>query len=323
MAFYPPKGLIISLVTPLDEKGQVDWPSFERLIEKTLPFADGFLIGDYVIGEGFSLPASTRRELLQGAMEALAGRRPVFLCPTAETEEETLWNVEAISAAVSQKPTPSPLFWVDMPLWYHSNRKLPQLYEEWKKRTPIPILLYNQPWLISRLGKTLKRKNIRTALLKRLSENEQIVGMIYVGDLKRAIEYQRAVRLRRDFLFYDGDERNFLNQPSSSGVVSAGANLLPAQWREIVVASLNLREDPAHNLLVFRQSQKLRELSQILREGPVLKLKQALKRVGIIAHAKALLEDPSAAPGRDSPLENFLKENFALQSPSQNDMERS
>ncbi len=323
MASYPPKGLIIPLVTPLDEKGRVDGPSLGRLIEKTLPFADGFLIGDYVIGEGLSLPLSIRRELLQGAMEAISGRKPVLLCPTTETEEETLRNVEAISSAVSKQLSPPSLFWVDMPLWYHSNRKLPQLYEEWKKRTPIPILLYNQPLLISRLGRTLKRKNIRTTLLKRLAENEQIVGMIYAGDLPRAIEYQRAVRLRRDFLFYDGDEKNFLNQPSSSGVVAAGANLLPAQWREIVSASLNLREDPAQNLLVFHQSQKLRELSQILREGPVWKLKQSLQRVGIIARAKVLPEDPSAPPWRDSPLEKFLEENFALQSPSQNGMKKS
>lgn len=313
MAHYPPKGLIISLVTPLDEKGGIDWPSMERLIERVLPSADGLFIGDCIIGEGLFLSPPMRQELLSGAVRFLAGRKPIFLCPSAPTEEETLRIVEEISSQASQGPVRDFLFWVDMPLWYHSNRKLPQLYEEWRKRTSFPILLYNQPSVIGERRPALRRKNIRTAILKRLAENEQIVGLIFVGDLKRAIDYQRAVRMRRDFLFYDGDERNFLNQPSASGVVSAGANLLPGPWREIVNASLNLREDPAQNLLVFRQSQKLRDLSQILREGPASKLKQALYRLGIIPQAKVLDEKSSRSFAGDAALENFLRENFPLQ----------
>ena len=126
-------------------------------------------------------------------------------------------------------PEIHPLFWVDLPLWHHSNRKLPQFYEEWAKDYPRSILLYNHPRLITCLDRSLKRKNIRTAVLKKLAENEQIAGLIQAGDFQRTLHYQRAVRGRRDFRIYDGDEMNFLNQPSSSGVVSWGANLLPAR----------------------------------------------------------------------------------------------
>jgi dihydrodipicolinate synthase/N-acetylneuraminate lyase len=165
------------------------------------------------------------------------------------------------------------------------------------------------------LSRSLKRNNIRTAVLKRLSENSQIVGLIQAGDLKRTIHYQRAVRARRDFRFYDGDERSFLNQPSSSGVVSGGANLLPAEWSEIVSTSLSLLEDPGRSLILLKHSQKLRELNQVLQMNPARSLKFALHRLGIIPQAKVLDETLIVSTGGDLKMGNFLRENFSLQSP--------
>jgi dihydrodipicolinate synthase/N-acetylneuraminate lyase len=313
--FYPPQGLIIALITPFDEKGSIDWVSLRRLIERVLPFGDGLFFGEGMVGEGLSLPNPLRLELLQGATDIVAGKKPLFLCPTADTIEETLSNVEAVGRKYSAQPNQEPFYWVDIPLWYHSNRKLSQTYQEWGKCSPFPILLDNHPHLIARLNRTLKRRNIRTAVLKRLAENEQIVGLIQEGDLKRTMHYQRAVRPRREFRFYDGDEKSFLNQPSSSGVVSAGANLLPAAWKEIVAASLSLAESPAPNRLLVEQSQKLRELSQALGMNPAGSLKFALHRLGWISHPKVLSEIAADASGVEKAMGNFLQENFSLQNP--------
>ncbi|MBI5968105.1 MAG: dihydrodipicolinate synthase family protein [Deltaproteobacteria bacterium] len=310
---YPPRGLILALVTPLDEEGRIDWPSLRRLTERALPFCDGLLIGEGLVGEGLSLPNRMRLELLQGSGETISGEKPLLLCPTASSTEETLSNIEAVDKTYSGWAGKKPLFWVDIPLWHHSNRKLPQLYQEWRKITSFPILLHNHPRLISKLNRSLKRNNIRTAILKRLSENEQIVGLIHAGDLKRTIHYQRAVRARRDFRFYDGDEKSFLNQPSSSGVVSWGANLLPAEWGETVRASLSLPEDPVRNLLLLKQSQKLRELNQILQMNPAKSLKFALHRLGVISRATLVDETPATPSGGNLEMENFLRENFSLQ----------
>lgn len=315
MADYPPKGLIIALVTPFDEKGMIDWPSLQRLVEHVLPFCDGLLIGEGHVGEGLSLPNRMRLDLLKGSMEAVSGRKPLLLCPTANTTEETLSNVQALEEHRARRPGDEPLFLVDIPLWYHSNRKLPDLYGEWAKCSLFPILLYNNPHLIRRLNRSLKRTNIRTAMLKRLSENERIVGLIQAGDLKRTMNYQRAVRARRDFRFYDGDEKSFLNQPSSSGVVSWGANLLPSEWKEIVAASLNLSEDPAQNLILWKQSQKLQELSQALRNNPAIGLKFALQRLGLIARAEVLDAQEAASSVGEEEMGAFLRENFSLHFP--------
>ncbi len=313
--FYPPKGLIIAFITPFDEKGSIDWVSLRRLIERALPFSDGLFFGEGMVGEGLSLPNPLRLELLRGVGELVAGKKPLFLCPTADTVEETLCNVETLSRKYSRPIDRETLYWVDLPLWYHSNRKLFQLYQEWGRCSPLPILLDNHPHLIARMNRTLKRNNIRTAVLKRLAENEQIVGLIQEGDLRRTMHYQRAVRSRREFRFYDGEERSFLNQPSSSGIVSCGANLFPAEWQEIVGASLSLREAATPNLRLLQQSQKLRELSQALATNPAESLKFALHRIGWISHPKVLSESAADNSRVESAMRQFLQEKFSLQKP--------
>ena len=314
MTSLPPKGLVVALATPFDEKGGIDWESLRRLIERTLPFCDCLLIGEPQFGEGLSLPNPLRLELLRGSRKIVAGKKALLLCPTGRNAEETLLNVKDLSRETAH-PGNENLFWVDVPLWYHSNRKLPQHYEEWAENTPFPILLYNNPFLIARLNRSLKRNNIRTAVLKCLAENQQIVGLIQAGDLKRTIHYQRAVRARRDFRFYDGDERNFLTSPSSSGVVSGGANLLPAEWGEIVTGSLDISEDPARNLLLLKQSQKLADLSRALQKNPALSLKIALQGLGVISRATVLLDNQAGPAGEDSEIAQFLRANFSLQPP--------
>ncbi len=312
---YPPKGLIIALVTPFTDAGGIDWPSLERLVGKVLPFADGLLVGDALIGEGMYLSSDKRRELLEGAIERFSERKSLFLCPTAGTPEETLEILSALGKKYSPGPGREDIFWVDLPLWYHSNRKLPQFYEEWAGRTSFPVLVYNDPRHIRRLSRSLKRENIRTAVLKRLSENEQIVGVVQAGDLKRTIHYQRAVRMRRDFRFYDGDERDFLNGPSSSGVVSWGANLFPAEWKEIVRASLALYEDPGRNLLVLNEYKKLSALHRFWQGNAVWNLKTALHRLGILSGTKVLDPNPQVKED-DAGVMDFLRENFSEQPPS-------
>jgi dihydrodipicolinate synthase/N-acetylneuraminate lyase len=311
----PPKGLIVALITPLDEEGRLLREPLGEMIGRALPYGDALMAGEGLIGEGLSLPNPVRLELLRVSAELVAGRKPLFLCPTAETAEETVSNLIALTEALKNYPGQDSLFWVDLPLWYHSNRKLPQFYREWRKYTPYPVLLHNNPAVIARLNRSLKRTNIRTAVLKRLAEDEGIAGVIQSGDLKRSIHYQRAVRARRDFRFYDGDERNFLNSPSVSGVVSAGANLLPREWSEAVAASLKISEDPARNLLLLKQSQKLRDLSRLLQKSPARSLKSALFRLGWIPGTRLFDPTQGNPPSEAEELAGFLGANFSLQTP--------
>jgi dihydrodipicolinate synthase/N-acetylneuraminate lyase len=297
----------------MDANGKIDWLSLKALIERILPFSDGLLIGEPLVGEGLSLSDNLRLELFRGCLEAVEGRKPLILCPTAQSSEDTLKGVEAGEQIIKTFPQNSPVFWIDLPLWHHSNRKLPQFYEDWSQRTSLPLLLYNHPALITRLDRSLKRKNIRTAVLKKLSENERIVGLVQAGDFQRTLHYQRAVRMRRDFRVYDGDETNFLFQPSSSGIVSWGANLLPAEWREVAAGALAPTEDPSTGLRLFKASQKLKTLSEIMRLNPAAFLKYGLYRIGQVKEARLWKENQSLSPMEFEKMDLFLQENFSLQ----------
>ncbi len=312
MVTPPPKGLFPALITPFDPKGKIDWSSLRALIENLLPESDGLLIGEPLAGEGLFLPEDLRLELLQGCQKAVEGRKPLLFCPTGQTSEATLKFVEDGEKRIGQINEAS-FFWVDLPLWHHSNRKLPQFYEEWAKISPRPVLLYNHPRLITLLNRSLKHKNIRTAVLKKIAENERVVGLIQAGDFQRTLYYQRAARARRDFRIYDGDEINFLNQPSSSGVMSWGANLFPGEWQEIVAGSLSLTEDPERGFRIFNQSQKLKRLGEIIGLKPAASLKYALSRLGRIAAARLWREEEEKALSDFPEMEAFLRENFSLQ----------
>lgn len=98
-------------------------------------------------------------------------------------------------------------------------------------------------------------------------------------------------------------------------MISGGANLFPSEWSQIVTASLKISEDPARNLLLLKQSQKLRDLSQALLKNPALNLKYALHRLGLMPLAKGLNETQAASSGDTLELRNFLEDNFSLQLP--------
>ena len=106
---------------------------------------------------------------------------------------------------------------------------------------------------------------------------------------------------------------NFLDSPSSSGVVSSGANLFPKEWSEIVSASLTPSEDPGQNLSVLKESQKLRELRQVLQPPSVKNLKIALAYLGIISHSRVLDREDSSILEEDLKIKRFLEKIFSLQ----------
>jgi len=310
MTNYPPKGLIIALITPFNERGEIDWPSWQNLLHHTLPFADGLFIGEGRIGEGIYLSNKLRLELAQGAIEAIKGQKPLFLGLTASTAEETMANFAEIGQKYGSLAEKGWLYLVDAPLWYHSNRKLPQFYETLLERTSLPIILANNPALISLSQKSWKRKNIRTNILKRLAAQPAILGLINLSDLKRALNYQRAVRPHRDFRLYDGDEKKFLAQPSAAGVVSGGANLFPGDWKEVVWASLNPSENPAQNFSLWEKSEKLKKFYQLYYNNPAKNLKIALYQQRIITNPRMFVGDAEPSLAEKEAIGEFLKEFF-------------
>jgi len=281
-----PRGLILDLITPLNEDGSVDGRGLGRLIDRTAGQVQGILISGPRGGEGTWLGPEKRLDLLDKTLVVVRGQIPLLVWITGETEDDTTELLVGLRRRIERRKYTGRVFWVDTPLYYHSNRGLPALYGEFCSKVREPFLLHNDPELIKGLAKPFKRSNIRTAILKEMTTLKSLAGMVFNGSIDRARNYHRASRRRPGFRIYDGSEAHFLEHPSMSGVVSLGANLAPGAWQMITRSALQLyhdREDsPYTQQRIWEIGGYLLGLRDAYAEAPVPAVKEALCAAGII-----------------------------------------
>ena len=285
-----PRGLICPLVTPLKAEDVVDAAALNRLVRQAGEGADAFLVGDPFWGEGLVLGAESRIEMATAVLDMVQGKWPVLVVVTSNTSKETLALLAGIESYVGRSGYPGSVFWVDYPVYHHSNRGLPQFYEDMARDTAIPLILGNHPGMIQRRRRRMKHKNIRTSVLKKLSGIAHIQGIIFHGSLGRSMNYHQAVRHRRGFKFYDGDEAAFIRRPSSDGVVAGGANLLPQAWHEITWSCLNRydiqRQYPDHVSQIWEKGVMVKEFHDLYANQPAAVLKRMLHVAGVLPSAR-------------------------------------
>ena len=160
---------------------------------------------------------------------------PLMVWITGASQDETAGTLQALESKADRRTYGGPLFWVDTPLLYHSNRGLSRHYQDLLSFSSRPIILFNDPERVKQAARPLKRASIRTAVLKEIAHMEGMCGLFYRGTMDRARNYQKAVRFRNLFRIYDGDEALFLDHPSRHGVLSAGANLAPKDWQRVAL----------------------------------------------------------------------------------------
>lgn len=286
----PPRGLIIDLITPFKKGGYIDGRGLGKHLDRVLPHVQALLLASPYMGEGRNLGAEQREELLDKALVVVRGRVPVLVWISQKTEEETIETLLLLQKRLKIRSYRDLVLWVDTPLYYHSNRGLPQYYRDISLAAGEMLILHNDPEFIKPLAMPFKRNNIRTSILKELAKINEIQGLIFLGSLDRAYNYQKAVRSRTGFRIYDGDESHFLGHPSLSGVVSAGANLAPRMWQRITASSLNLNGNqgdyPDRLRQIWEAGAYLGNLKDIYNGCGAPLLKQILLEMGVI-------EDPT------------------------------
>jgi len=281
-----PRGLIVDLVTPLKHNGDIDGRCLAKQLDRILPNVQAVLIAGPYMGEGGNLTAGQREELMEKTLVVVRGQVPVLVWITQDTEQKTTETLGLLSKRLKARKYKGQVCWLDTPLYYHSNRGLVSHYRNLTTLTREAWLLHNDPGLIDQLARSFKRNNIRTAILKEILGIEEIQGLLFLGSLDRAGNYQKVTRVRPDFKIYDGDESRFLTHPSLSGVLSAGANLSPKAWSKITEASLGLsdnREDyPDRLQQIWKTGRYLQSLLDLYGSQAVQVIKQVLSEAGII-----------------------------------------
>ena len=282
----PPRGLIVDLITPLNKNGDIDGRGLGQLLDRILPYVQGVLLASPYMGEGTNLDPSQVEEVLQKSLVVVRGQVPILVWISRNAEEQTKETLLLLKKSLETRKYTGPVFWVDTPLYYHSNRGLPFHYQNLSSMTKEPFILLNDPELIKQLAGPLKRTNIRTAILKELVLTNAVQGLIFHGSLDRSHNYQKAVRRRSGFRIYDGEESRFLKHPSRSGLISAGANLAPMTWQKITASSLGLDNDrkeyPDQLQQILNWGSYLQALKDLYEGVAVPLVKQVLSDLGVI-----------------------------------------
>ena len=250
----------------------------------------GYLAGSIVIGETLTMDLEDRLQILETVVRA-AGQKTLFFEITSGTREETLELLEKSEVFLRAAQPPMDLFFYLTPLVCYSNRGLPGHLKEMSSFSRRRIVLGNDPNLAGRIRHWVRHRNIRTSVLKKISANEQVVGVAYDGELVRALNYQRAVKARSGFRMYDRSEDNFLERPSSSGLFSCGANIMPQAWADIVNSSLNTydarRMYPDHLSQIWQSGIAVRAMMSAYRNNTAAVIKTVLKMMNIIENDRA------------------------------------
>ena len=257
------------------------------------------------------MPPEVRRELLGRLLEILGGSLPLFFGITGPTGDATRESARAVQEEIRRRKYPGPVFLVDLPLWYHSNRGLPQFYQNLLAEAGLPLILLNLPEILQRRARVFKHLNLRTSVFKKLAALPGIAGLIYQGDMGRFLNYHHAAINRPTFAFYEGEESRFLTRPGAWGVVSPGALLLPEIWRRVSRACLHpeeLGDSPESRQGIWEDSTRLLRLAELYRRGPAPWLKTALAAQGVIQTVTTASPSPALPPPPKQKVLEFLAE---------------
>ncbi|GAG97402.1 unnamed protein product, partial [marine sediment metagenome] len=82
-----PKGLIVDLITPLNDKAGIDSEGLDSLLKKVLPYADAVLLASPQMGEGRGLGVDLKIDLLEKATTLIQGKAPIFFWISEDSVE--------------------------------------------------------------------------------------------------------------------------------------------------------------------------------------------------------------------------------------------
>lgn len=304
-----PEGLLIELVTPLTPTGSLDQDSLGRLLARVAPMASALVAGSPGVGEALELPPAVRFELFTALLSLAPPTLPLFFGITGATPEETEDLARQLEELLRERSGDRPVFWLDLPLWWHSNRGLPRAYLNLCRHLNQPLVLMNHPHLIRGKAKPLKHVNIRTAVFKKLTSDPKLTALIYRGEMRRFLHYYAAMAARPEFMLYEADEHRFLTRPGARGLVSAGAQLFPGTWRQVARACLFPEETGElgkQRRLIWEWSHLLARLEELYQLYPAGLLKVGLHHLGVIAHPTPWPSTPAFPTRLGEQLLNFL-----------------
>jgi len=288
------KGSITALVTPMNEKGNLDYDSLEKLINYQINSGISGLVAVGTTGESATIDFKDHIKLIEFFVKINKGRVHIIAGTGANSTEEALHlTKEAKNAGADAALLVSPYY--NKPpqegIYYH-HMKIADEVE-------IPQILYNVP---SRTASFIEPETVL-----RLSSHKNIIGIKdATGDMKNHSEVLKLCKEEienNNFLLYSGDDFSSLEflKNGGHGTISVTSNIVPDIVSEICkVVDTN-----------YSKAKELDDSLEVLNknlfcESNPIPVKWALYKMGIIKRGIRLplieLNDSFKKP-----LENSLK----------------
>ena len=216
------RGTGVAIVTPFDEKEQIDFPALGNIINFLIKGGVEYIVSLGTTGETPVLDKSEKKDILQFTYETVAGRIPVVAGIGGNYTKAVIQELEQLpldKAAAILSVSPA----YNKP----SQEGIYLHFRSMAESSPLPILLYNVP------GRTGRNMTADTTL--RLAALSNVVGIKEASGMMD----QCAVILQEkpeNFLVISGDDALSLPLLAAGmdGVISVAANAYPAAFSSMV-----------------------------------------------------------------------------------------
>jgi 4-hydroxy-tetrahydrodipicolinate synthase len=231
------RGTGTAIVTPFHKEGNIDFRSFEGLIEYQIKNGINYIVFMGTTGESVTLNRDERNALINMAVEIVAGRVPVVIGIGGNNTQEIANTIkctdfEGVDALLSVSP-------------YYNKPQQKGIFLHYKTIagvSPVPVIIYNVP---SRTG-----SNIKAETTLRLAH--EVPNIMAVKEASR--DLCQCARIIKDkpegFLVISGDDVTALPFMAlgGDGVISVISNALPAEFSAMVNYCLEKDYDKAREI---------------------------------------------------------------------------
>jgi len=217
------KGSLVALVTPMEEGGEVDYESLEKLIDWHINQGTNGIVSVGTTGESATLDVDEHVQVIKHTVEHVNSRVPVIAGTGANSTSE------ALDLTQESKQNGADFALIVTPYYNKPTQKgLISHYTKLANEVDIPQILYNVP---SRTA-----CDILPETVKILSTHNNIVGIKEAVDSKERIDDLISISSNnQNFQLFSGDDPSFIKmiQKGGDGVISVAANVVPNKISEI------------------------------------------------------------------------------------------
>ena len=231
------KGTGVAIITPFHDSGNIDFGSFEKIIEHIIGGGVNYIVALGTTGESVTLSWDEKVAVLEFVLEIVNKRVPVVAGLGGNNTQEVINSLKAtsfdgIEAVLSVCPS-------------YNKPQQKGLYSHYKAiagACPVPVILYNVP------GRTSVNISAETTL-KLANDFSNIIGIKEAsGNMLQCMEIIRDKP--ENFLVISGDDALTLPLMAlgADGVISVVANAFPRQFSEMVNLCLKGKYAKARSL---------------------------------------------------------------------------